>query len=167
MHDLLKNLVERLHEAAHSNLESVILYGPAAQMGSADTAPDLHVLCTLHSLDLEELARISPVVHWWTDTHKQPAPLFFTSAELQHAADVFSIELVDMQASHRVLYGADVVSNMVIPMNLHRVQVEYEFSHHATEASHSIFCCIPEISRNFATCWKNRFRQYSHCSGTR
>jgi len=57
---------------------------------------------------------------------KQPAPLFFTAEELRRAADVFAIEVLDMQQSHRVLYGLDVVSGINVPMNLHRIQVEHE-----------------------------------------
>jgi hypothetical protein len=39
---------------------------------------------------------------------------------------VFTIELLDMQQHHRVLFGEDVVKSLSIPANLHRVQVEYE-----------------------------------------
>jgi hypothetical protein len=39
---------------------------------------------------------------------------------------VFTIELIDMQQHHRVLYGEDVIQGLTIPANLHRVQVEYE-----------------------------------------
>jgi hypothetical protein len=57
---------------------------------------------------------------------RQPAPLFFSAEELRQSADVFAIELMDMQKSHRVLYGADTVANLSVPMNLHRVQLEHE-----------------------------------------
>jgi hypothetical protein len=40
--------------------------------------------------------------------------------------DVFAIELIDMQQHHRVLFGEDVLQGLSIPLNLHRVQVEYE-----------------------------------------
>jgi hypothetical protein len=49
-----------------------------------------------------------------------------TLAEMQHASDVFAIEWLDMREHHRVLYGADVLANLQIPMRLHRFQVEYE-----------------------------------------
>ncbi len=56
----------------------------------------------------------------------QPAPLFFAAEELRQSADVFAIELLDMQQSHRVLYGSDAIAGITVPMNLHRVQVEHE-----------------------------------------
>jgi predicted nucleotidyltransferase len=126
VHEALKNLVERLHEATKENLESLILYGSAARGDFHEAHSDLNVLCVLRSPRAEELTRVAPVVKWWTITQHQPAPLFFTSEELQESADVFAIELLDMQQSHRVLYGADVVAGIKVPMNLHRVQVEHE-----------------------------------------
>jgi len=66
------------------------------------------------------------VVKWWTTVQRQPAPLFFAAEELRESADVFAIELLDMQHSHRVLYGSDAIAGITVPMNLHRVQVEHE-----------------------------------------
>ena len=126
VHEALKNLVERLHEAARDNLESLLLYGSAARGDFHEAHSDLNVLCILRSMRVAELARVSAVVKWWTTVQHQPAPLFFTSEELRRSADVFAIELLDMQQSHRVLYGSDAVAGITVPMNLHRVQVEHE-----------------------------------------
>jgi predicted nucleotidyltransferase len=126
LHEALKNLVERLHEAAKENLESIILYGSAARGDFHEAHSDLNVLCVLRSLRAAELDRVSVAVKWWTTAQRQPAPLFFTVEELRQSADVFAIEILDMQQSHRVLYGTDVVAGISVPMNLHRVQVEHE-----------------------------------------
>ena len=82
----------------------------------------------MRALGVEDLARLSPVVIWWTGKQKEPAPLFFTGQELRESADVFAIEFpaAMMQTSHRVLHGADVLAGIAVPMNLHRVQVEHE-----------------------------------------
>jgi len=66
------------------------------------------------------------VVKWWSVDQKEPAPLFFTRDELHQAADVFAIEILDMKHGRRVLYGKDVVAEIEVPMNLHRVQVEHD-----------------------------------------
>lgn len=126
VHEALKNLVERLHDAARENLESIILYGSAVRGDFHEAHSDLNVLCILRSLRAAELERVSSVVRWWTTVQRQPAPLFFSAEELRQSADVFAIEILDMQQSHRVLYGNDVVSGISVPMNLHRVQVEHE-----------------------------------------
>jgi hypothetical protein len=126
VHETLKNLVERLHEAAKENLESILLYGSAARDDFREARSDLNVLCILSSLRVPDLSRVAPAVTWWTSSQRQPAPLFFSAEELRQSADVFAIELLDIQRSHRVLYGSDVISGIRVPMNLHRVQVEHE-----------------------------------------
>jgi hypothetical protein len=122
----LTDLVSRMKEFAGENLESMILYGSAARGDYKEGHSDLNVLCVLRSLASRELARVTPVVHWWCKDQNEPAPLFFTAEELRQAADVFSIELLDMQESRRVLYGPDLIDNIEVPMNLHRVQVEHD-----------------------------------------
>jgi predicted nucleotidyltransferase len=122
----LAGLVGRLKEAAHENLEAVILYGSAARGDHRQGVSDLNVLCVLQSLSAAELKRIAPAIVWWVQEQKEPAPLLFTGHELRESADVFAIELTDLQRNRRVLYGKDVVAGIHVPMNLHRVQVEHE-----------------------------------------
>jgi Nucleotidyltransferase domain len=122
----LTDLVSRMKEYAADNLESIILYGSAARGDHKEGHSDLNVLCVLRSVAARELARVTPVVHWWCKDQNEPAPLFFTSEELRQSADVFSIELLDMQRSRRVLFGSDVIDGIPVPMNIHRVQVEHD-----------------------------------------
>lgn len=122
----LTELVNRLKEFAASNLECVILFGSAARGDFREGQSDLNVACILRSLNVEELGRVAPVVKWWCVEQKEPAPLFFTKEELHHTADVFAIEILDMKHGRRVLYGADVVADIDVPMNLHRVQIEHD-----------------------------------------
>jgi len=56
----------------------------------------------------------------------EPVPRIFTEEELVRSADVFAIELLDIGAAHRVLFGEDPVAGIEVPMNLHRAQVEHE-----------------------------------------
>ena len=126
MEGKLTELVSRLKEAAGKNLESVVLYGSAARSDFHPGISDLNVLCTLVSIDLQELQLLSPVVRWWTHEMKEPAPLFFLTEELRRSTDVFAIESLDMKKSRRVLFGKDPVADLEIPMNLHRVELEHE-----------------------------------------
>ena len=122
----LTELVKRLKEFAAANLECVILFGSTARGDFREGHSDLNVVCILHSLSVEELGRLAHVVKWWRVEQKEPAPLFFTRDELKHAADVFAIEILDMKHGRRVLYGTDVVAEIEVPMNLHRVQIEHD-----------------------------------------
>jgi predicted nucleotidyltransferase len=122
----LAGLVGRLKEAAHENLEAVILYGSAARGDYHAGQSDLNVVCVMRSLAAAELKRVAPAIAWWVKEQKEPAPLLFTEKELHESADVFAIELTDLQRKRQVLYGTDVIATIHVPMNLHRVQVEHE-----------------------------------------
>lgn len=122
----LTEIVRRLQEAAGENLQSIVLYGSAARGDFHARKSDLNLLCVLKSAKAAELARIASVMRWWCGSMREPAPRIFTREELIRSADVFAIELFDIGAAHRVLFGEDPVADIEVPMNLHRVQVEHE-----------------------------------------
>jgi predicted nucleotidyltransferase len=122
----LIEIVRRLQEAAGDNLQSLVLYGSAARGDYHTQKSDLNLLCILKSAKAAELARIAPVIRWWSGQLREPAPRIFTREELLHSADVFAIELLDIAQAHRVLFGENPVADIEVPMNLHRVQVEHE-----------------------------------------
>jgi hypothetical protein len=121
----IDELVSRLRQAAGENLQAVLLYGSAASGEFHPEFSNLNLLCILREMSFAELAAMAPAVEWW-NRQKHHAPLVLTREELEHSADVFSIELLDMQQNHRVLFGDDALSELRIPMHLHRAQLEYE-----------------------------------------
>jgi predicted nucleotidyltransferase len=121
----ISEFVTRLQQAAGSNLESVILYGSAATGEYDPDYSNINLLAILKETALSKLLNLAPVIKNWTEQGR-PAPLLITREELERSADVFSIELMDMQRQHRVLFGSDVVASLPIPMDFHRVQLEYE-----------------------------------------
>lgn len=121
----IDEFVTRMKQAAGGNLESVILYGSAA---SGEFHPDfsnVNLLCVLRQTSFATLAAIGPVVKWWIGEKRNP-PLLLTRDEIERSTDVFSIEFLDMKRRHRVLFGDDVLVNLVVPMHFHRAQLEYE-----------------------------------------
>jgi predicted nucleotidyltransferase len=121
----LTDLVTKLKDAAGSNLLSVILYGSAATKEFHEGHSDFNVLCVTRNLCRDDLAKLHAPSAWWVKKG-HPAPLYFTLEELHHSADIFAIELLDIQAAHRILYGEDVVVSLHVPMDLHRLHVERE-----------------------------------------
>jgi hypothetical protein len=121
----LTELATRLKTAAGSNLLSVILYGSAATDEFHPKHSDLNVLCIMGDLSKGELSKLHAPSTWWAKKG-HPAPLFFTLDELHHSADIFAIELLDIKAARRVLYGEDVIASLHVPMDLHRLHVERE-----------------------------------------
>jgi hypothetical protein len=122
---IIDEFVKRVREAGGSNVESVILFGSAATGDYHQGLSNLNVLCVLRDSSFQPLRALFPAAKWW-DQQKQPPPLCMTRQELLRSNDVFTIELLDMQQHHRVLFGDDVLQSMQVPMDLHRVQVEYE-----------------------------------------
>jgi hypothetical protein len=122
----LNQLVERLQKAAGADIDSVMLYGSAARGDFHERYSDLNLLLILREINRAVLDQLSPVIDWWTNQMKQRPPLILTEEELQSSADVFAIETLDLKANHQVLAGRDVVDSIVVPMNLHRLQLEHE-----------------------------------------
>jgi hypothetical protein len=123
--DKIDDFVKRVREAAGSNLESVLLFGSAVSGDFHPGLSNLNLLCVLRDCSFAALQALAPVAKWW-ERQKQLAPLCMTRKELARSTDVFTIELLDMQQHHRVLFGEDVVQGLRISMHVHRVQVEYE-----------------------------------------
>ena len=123
-HHQIEEFIERLQQAASGNLESVSLYGSAASH-DADAYSDVNLICFLNNTSYASLAALRPAMEWWTGQH-HPVPLLVTPDEFRNSVDVFSIEFLDMQRNHRLLFGPEVIGKIHIPMHYHRSQVEYE-----------------------------------------
>ena len=121
----IDDFVSRLRAAAGANLESVILFGSAVTGDFHPEFSNLNLFCVIRDSSFAALQALAPAVKWW-DAQQQPPPLFMTRDEINRSTDVFTIELLDMQKHHRVVFGEDVLQNLPIPVNLHRLQVEYE-----------------------------------------
>jgi predicted nucleotidyltransferase len=121
----IEEFVVRIRQAAGENLQSVVLYGSAVSGEFHDEFSNVNLLCVVREATYANLNALAPAIEWWT-RQKRHVPLVLTEEELQRSADVFSIELLDMQQRHRVLFGADALAGLKIPMHFHRAQVEYE-----------------------------------------
>jgi predicted nucleotidyltransferase len=121
----LNDFVQRVRDAAGSNVEAIILFGSAVSGDFHEGLSDLNLFCVLRDTSFQNLQALAPAVKWW-EKQKQPPPLCMTRHELERSTDVFTIELLDMVQHHRVLYGDNVLQGLQISMHQHRVQVEYE-----------------------------------------
>jgi hypothetical protein len=121
----IDEFVKRARDAAGANLESIILFGSAVSGDFHAGLSNVNMFCVLRDCSFAALQALAPVAKWW-EKQKQPPPLCMTRKELERSTDVFTIELLDMQQHHRVLFGEDVVQGLRISLHVHRVQVEYE-----------------------------------------
>jgi len=122
---LIDEFVERMREAAGTNLLAAILYGSAAAGDYVAGYSDVNLLCVLRETSFASLEAVAPAIEWW-GKQKHRVPLLLSADEMRRSADVFSIEFLDMRRNYRLLWGEDVLQTLEIPMRLHRAQVEYE-----------------------------------------
>src|ERR1700721_544323 len=120
----LKQIVEKLQSAAGDNLQAAVLYGSAVTGEFQAHHSDLNIVCLVKRATAADLEAMHGVAEWWM-REGPPAPLVFTYEELQRSADVFSIELYDIKARHRMLYGEDFFSQLEVPLHLHRLLLPF------------------------------------------
>ena len=124
--NLINEFLDRLRTRAGEELDSVVLYGSAASESDCNHEhSDLNLLCLFRKLDAEVLERVRPALAWWLG-EKQPVPTLLSSEELSRSTDVFTLEVLDLQRRHRVLYGKDEFLGLQIDPELHRLQAEHE-----------------------------------------
>lgn len=125
MQKLLDQLTEKLNKAFANRLVSVILYGSAASSEFEGAYSDINVLCVLQQVTPRELADSDAVFRWWR-AQGHPSPLLMSRDEVVRSADSFPVEFFDMQERRRVLFGEDVIEELVVLATHHRAEVEHE-----------------------------------------
>jgi predicted nucleotidyltransferase len=123
MEKLLSQLVEKVQKAYGERLISVVLYGSAACGDHQPQFSDINVLCVVTSLAARDLAAGEEMIRWWRDRGKS-ALMLITEREVSESAACFAVEFIEIQHSHRLLYGKDVISTLVIGRQFYRAQVE-------------------------------------------
>jgi hypothetical protein len=122
---VLDQLVDKLRKALGADLVSVVLYGSAASGNHHGKYSDYNVLCVLSQIAPAQLRATEPIFRWWRE-QGNPAPLLLTELEVRTSTDCFAIEFHDIREHHKILYGADVVSGLVIDDCFYRGQVEHD-----------------------------------------
>src|SRR5271169_2015371 len=124
--DKLQELVSRIHYACGDDLVSIVLYGSAAREDYHEQYSDVNVMVVLRHMKPSVFPALTGVLTWWSHEEKLRPPTIMTLEELRESADVFAIEMLDMQGAHKILHGEDVLASIEVPMNLHRVEVEHD-----------------------------------------
>lgn len=116
---------EQLRTLFGARLVAVALYGSAAGADYVTGVSDLNLVVVLEDLDYHDLRALRPYVRRW---HKQrvATPLLLDRRFLSRAVDVFPMELHDIQAQHRMLFGDDVFAVLAISDAHLRFQCEHE-----------------------------------------
>lgn len=125
MDKVLNQLVEKLQKAHGERLVAVVLYGSAASGDHHGKFSDYNILCVLSEISPREMASSEGVFRWWRE-QGSPSPLLLTEREVATSTDCFAIEFKDIKDNHRLLYGRDVISGLVVDDSFYRAQVEHD-----------------------------------------
>ena len=100
----LEELVAQLREAAGPNLLGIALYGGLAKGRYTPGVSDINVLIVLAEAGLERLLPLAPAIARAL-RESRVIPFIVTPEDLRASARLFPGKILDMQASHRVLWG--------------------------------------------------------------
>lgn len=120
-----KAFIDDLRATHGKNLAAVILYGSAAAGDFIPHRSDYNLLIALVEITPRDLRNAQACLREWCRLG-HPMPVYFTTGELQTAADVFPIEFHNMERARKVLYGTDVLADLKISDEFLRHQTEYE-----------------------------------------
>ena len=103
-------------------LISVILYGSAAGREFLHKVSDLNVMVVLSSAGLEDLKKSAGLLRKFNAIK----PVYLDQDYMLNSLDIFPIEFLDMRESYQVLYGKDVLTDLLIDTRNLRFQCEQE-----------------------------------------
>ncbi len=122
----LERLGQELERAFGAGLIAVVLYGSAARGDHQGAGrSDLNVLVVLEDISLEALERAAAIQRSWRGGGNHPL-LFFSPEWIERSLDVFPMEFLDMQESHRVVRGRDPFADFSVRRENLRLQCESE-----------------------------------------
>jgi predicted nucleotidyltransferase len=120
-----EDFVAKIRQREDFPLRSAILYGSAAAGDHVGKKSDFNLMIIADRLGRAELDALAKPVRAWVRAGNA-APVLFTPERLKNSADVFPIELLDMRDNRKVLFGEDLLADLVIhPENL-RLELEHE-----------------------------------------
>ena len=125
MNNRFEAFIDDLKSSHGRNLAAVILYGSAVTGDFVPHKSDYNLLIALNEISPKDLRNAHACLREWVKMG-HPIPVYFTVSELQTAADVFPIEFHNMERARKVLYGTDVLANIIISDEFLRHQTEYE-----------------------------------------
>jgi predicted nucleotidyltransferase len=100
----LDRLVQRLREAGGGNLLGIALYGGLVKGRYTPGVSDINILVVLAEAGLAALLPLAPVL---TEALRESVvvPFVATPVDLRESAVLFPVKVLDIQRSHRVLWG--------------------------------------------------------------
>jgi predicted nucleotidyltransferase len=109
---VLADLVAAARTALGDTLESIVLYGSAAE-GRLRPASDVNVIFVLGAFDAARIDALGDPVRV-AQAAIRLAPMVLLREEIPQAAEAFAVKFADVVRRHRVLHGADPFAELPI-----------------------------------------------------
>ncbi|MEI6126134.1 MAG: hypothetical protein WCQ99_06215 [Pseudomonadota bacterium] len=106
-----------------ADLLSIILYGNDIQEEGMSNIAGSKCMVILSEAGIKSLAKAIPLAQKWKEYNVGP-PLFLTKADILSSLDSFPIEFLNLKAAYVIVYGEDVIKNIVFDNRLVRIQCE-------------------------------------------
>ena len=116
---------QRLQEIFAGRLVAAAVYGSGAGLDYVAGSSDINLVVVLDEVRPADLRELRPHVKAWR-RKGIATPLLLDRCFLAAAADVFPMELHDIQAQHRCLVGEDVFARLQVQDDHLRFQCEHE-----------------------------------------
>ena len=107
------------------DLLALVLYGSGARGEYVPTKSDLNFLIILSDDGIERLGDAIDVVAKW-QKRSIPVPLFLTRGYIESSMDAFPLEFFNIQSAYQVIYGEDILRDLVVTKEDLRLQCERE-----------------------------------------
>lgn len=122
---IFEDITKDFRGAFGDDLITIILYGSAAGRHYRPGKSDINFMVVLTETGIHNLDRAFPLIKKWRK-RKVAVPLFLTERYVETSLDVFSIEYLNFQRSHVMVYGKNILEGLDFDRDMIRLQCERE-----------------------------------------
>ena len=123
--DSVRVFAEKLLEMFGDNLKSITVVGSSLTEDYRPGRSDINTVLVLGKLNLDSLVAIASLARPMSK-RKLSAPLLMTTSYIERSRDVFGVEFLDLQMTHRTIYGDDPFETLSFDKKDIRLQCERE-----------------------------------------
>lgn len=123
--EIFEEIISDYRALFSDDLVSIIVYGSAASGDYRPGKSDINLMIVLSDEEIEHIDKAFKTIAKWNKS-KVAVPLFLTEQYIETSTDVFPIEYLNFQRNHFLVYGKDVLTDLIFDRGDVRLQCERE-----------------------------------------
>ena len=123
--EVFPEVVEDIKNIFGDGLKSIILYGSGARGDYVPGKSDINFLVVLDENAVSDFERAQPLIPKWKK-RAVALPLIMTKAFIDSSIDVYPVEFLNMKRHYEVVYGEDVLKDLLFDRPSLKLQCERE-----------------------------------------